>query len=56
VALFNPVVYLISGFRYSFYGASDVPIVTSLLMTGGFLLGLLLVVRWMVRTGYRWKN
>jgi ABC-2 type transport system permease protein len=56
VALLNPVVYLISGFRWSFYGIADVAVGLSLSMTMGFLLVLLLVVRWMFRTGYRLKN
>jgi ABC-2 type transport system permease protein len=56
VALFNPVVYLISGFRWSFYDQSDVSVGLSLGMTVGFLLALLLIVRWMVKTGYRLKN
>jgi ABC-2 type transport system permease protein len=56
VALFNPVVYLISGFRWAFYGSSDVAVGVSLSMTLGFLSVLLLVVRWMVKTGYRLKN
>jgi len=55
LSLFNPVVYLISGFRWSFYGVADVHIGVSLGMTLGFLLGCLLVVRWMFRTGYRLK-
>jgi ABC-2 type transport system permease protein len=56
IALANPVVYLISGFRWSFYGQSDVSVGVSLAMTLGFLLMLLLVVRWMFKTGYRLKN
>jgi len=56
IVLFNPVVYLISGFRWSFYGASDVAVGVSLSMTLGFLAILLLVIRWMVKTGYRLKN
>ena len=56
VALFNPVVYLISGFRWSFYDTADVAVTLSLVMTGLFLLGLLLVVAWMFRTGYRLKK
>ena len=56
VALFNPVVYLISGFRWSFYGTADVAVGVSLGMTLAFLLILLLVVRWMFKTGYRLKN
>ena len=56
VALFNPVVYLINGFRWIFYGLSDVAVETSLGMTLGFLAILIVVVRWMVKTGYRLKN
>ena len=56
VTLFNPVVYLISGFRWSFYGTADVVVGMSLAMTLGFLLVLLAVVAWMFKTGYRLKN
>jgi ABC-2 type transport system permease protein len=56
VALFNPVVYLISGFRWSFYGTADVAVGVSLAMTLGFLLVLLAVVGWMFKTGYRLKK
>jgi len=56
VVLFNPVVYLISGFRWSFYGMSDVSVAVSLAATLGFLLALILVVRWMLKTGYRLKK
>jgi len=56
VALFNPVVYLISGFRWSFYGLADVAVGLSLALTAGFLLALLAVVGWMFKTGYRLKN
>jgi ABC-2 type transport system permease protein len=56
IALGNPVVYLISGFRWSFYGKSDVTVGLSLGMTLVFLLVLLVVVRWMFKTGYRIKN
>jgi ABC-2 type transport system permease protein len=56
VTLFNPVVYLVSGFRWSFYGISDVNIAVSLGMTCVFL-GLCLVgVAWIFRTGYRLKT
>jgi ABC-2 type transport system permease protein len=55
-ALFNPVVYLISGFRWSFYGAADVPVGASLAVTAGFLLLLVAAVRWMFVTGYRLKQ
>ena len=55
VALLNPVVYLISGFRWAFYGTADVSLVWSLGMTGLFLLVSLAIVAWMLRTGYRLK-
>jgi ABC-2 type transport system permease protein len=55
VALLNPVVYLISGFRWSFYGTADVGLVWSLGMTGLFLLVSLALVTWMLKTGYRLK-
>jgi len=56
ITLFNPVVYLISGFRWTFYGSGDVGIGVSLGATLGFLLICLAVVGWMFRTGYRLKN
>jgi ABC-2 type transport system permease protein len=56
VALFNPVVYLISGFRWSFYGVADVSVAVSLGMTLVFLLVLLGVIAWMFKTGYRLKK
>ncbi len=56
ITLFNPVVYLISGFRWTFYGSGDVGIGVSLGATLGFLLICLVVVGWMFRTGYRLKN
>jgi ABC-2 type transport system permease protein len=56
VALFNPVVYLISGFRWSFYGTADVAVTVSLGMTLALLVTLLAVVGWMVKTGYRLKK
>ncbi len=55
VALFNPVVYLISGFRWSFYGMADVSLALSLAMTALFLAVGLAVVAWIFRTGYRLK-
>jgi ABC-2 type transport system permease protein len=55
-SLFNPVVYLISGFRWSFYGTSDVSVEISLAMTLGFLAICLVLVAWIFRTGYRLKN
>ncbi len=56
LALFNPVVYLVSGFRWAFYDTADVAVGISLAMTSGFLLLLLLVVGWMFKTGYRLKK
>nr|WP_245586120.1 ABC transporter permease [Solimonas soli] len=56
VALFNPVVYLISGFRWSFYGVSDVNIGISVGMTLLFLVVCLAVIRYIFKTGYRLRN
>ena len=56
ITLFNPVVYLISGFRWTFYGSGDVGIGASLAATLAFLFVCLAVVGWMFRTGYRLKN
>jgi ABC-2 type transport system permease protein len=56
VSLFNPVVYLVSGFRWSFYGLADVDVWVSLGMTCLFLAGSMAVVAWMFRTGYRLKT
>ncbi|MEQ8514160.1 MAG: ABC transporter permease [Chromatocurvus sp.] len=53
ITLFNPVVYLISGFRWAFYGVSDVHIAISVGMTCVFLLACMLTVSWIFRTGYR---
>ena len=55
VSLFNPVVYLVSGFRWSFYGIADVGVGVSLAMTAVFLAVALAVVAWIFRTGYRLK-
>jgi ABC-2 type transport system permease protein len=55
-SLFNPVVYLISGFRWSFYGTADVAVGVSLGATLGFLLLCLGIVWWIFRTGYRLKS
>ncbi len=56
VTLLNPVVYLISGFRWSFYGIADVSVGVSLAMTALFLVLCLMAVWWMFRTGYRLKS
>lgn len=56
ITLFNPVVYLVSGFRWSFYEISDVNVITSLLMTGLFLFICTVILYWIFRTGYRLKK
>ena len=56
VTLFNPVLYLISGFRWSFYEISDVSVGVSLAMVLVFLTGCMLVVSWIFRTGYHIKK
>lgn len=56
VTLFNPVVYLISGFRWTFFDDGDVAISISLLAVASFLAACLCVIAWMFRTGYRLKN
>jgi ABC-2 type transport system permease protein len=56
IALFNPVVYLVSGFRWSFYGISDVNVGLSLAATAGFLLLCLGIIWWIFKTGWRLKN
>ena len=56
IALFNPVVYLISGFRWSFYGIADVNVSISLAMTVVFLTLCMVTVSWIFKTGYRFKS
>jgi len=56
VTLFNPVVYLISGFRWSFYGIADVSVPISLMMTVVFMAICVAIVAWIFRTGYRLKT
>ncbi len=56
VTLFNPVVYLVSGFRWSFYGSADVSVGVSLAMTIVFLALCVAIIAWMFRTGYRLKS
>jgi ABC-2 type transport system permease protein len=56
VTLFNPIVYLISGFRWSFYGKADVSVALSLACIGSFLALCLALIVWIFRTGYRLKN
>ena len=55
VTLFNPIVYLVNGFRWSFYGISDVDPLISLAFTVGFIVLCLAVIWWMFRTGYKLK-
>lgn len=56
VTLFNPVVYLISGFRWSFYGNADVSVAISLGMTLFFLVLCIAIIGWIFKTGYRLKT
>jgi ABC-2 type transport system permease protein len=56
ITLFNPVVYLISGFRWSFYGKADVNVFVSISLIVAFLVACLTVISWMIRTGWRLKN
>ena len=55
VSLLNPVVYLVSAFRWSFYGSADVAVGVSLAMALLFLAVFVAIVMWMFRTGYRLK-
>jgi ABC-2 type transport system permease protein len=56
VSLLNPVVYLVSGFRWSFYGRADVSVAVSFAMTFVFLAACIAAVTWIFRTGYRLKT
>jgi ABC-2 type transport system permease protein len=56
VARCNPIVYLVNGFRWTFYGAADVSILTSLAVMGGFFLGCVAVIVWIFQTGYRLRS
>jgi len=56
VSLFNPVVYLVSGFRWAFYGTADVAVGVSLAATLAFFAACLVAVAWVFRTGYRLKS
>jgi len=56
ISLFNPLVYLVSGFRWSFYENADVAVGLSLSMTIAFLFGCLLVVRWIFKSGYKLRT
>ena len=56
ITLFNPVVYLINGFRWTFFGTAEVPVLWSMIATFGFLLACLAGIAWIFRTGYRLKS
>lgn len=56
VSLFNPVLYLVSGFRWSFFGMADVPVVASLAAILLFTTACMTIVWWIFRTGYRLKS
>lgn len=56
ITLLNPVVYLVSGFRWSFYGIADVSVEVSFAMTLVFLAGCVAAVGWIFKTGYRLKS
>jgi len=56
ISLFNPVVYLVSGFRWSFYENADVSVALSLGMTVSFLVACLLVIRWIFKSGYKLRS
>jgi ABC-2 type transport system permease protein len=55
LTLFNPVVYLVSGMRWAFYGKADVNVVVSIAMTTGFLAVCTIAIWWIIRTGYKLK-
>ncbi len=55
ITLFNPIVYLVSGFRWTFFGQSDVPVWASVAVMGGIIAGCLAAIVWIFRTGYRLK-
>jgi ABC-2 type transport system permease protein len=56
ITLFNPVVYLISGFRWSFYGVADVNVAVSLGATLGFMALCLVAIAWIFRSGYKLRS
>jgi ABC-2 type transport system permease protein len=56
VTLFNPVVYLISGFRWSFYSVADVPVWSSIAAMLAIIAICMAIIAWMFRTGYRLKQ
>ena len=56
ISLFNPVLYLVSGFRWAFFGMADVPVVASLVAVFGFTALCMGIVWWIFSTGYRLKS
>ena len=56
ISYFNPVLYLVSGFRWSFYESSDVSPLLSLVAIAGFLTLCMAIVWWIFRTGYRLRS
>ncbi len=56
VTLFNPVVYLVSGFRWTFYSVADVPVWSSVAMMSAIIIGCLVAIAWIFKTGYRLKK
>jgi ABC-2 type transport system permease protein len=56
ITLFNPIVHVISGFRWSFYSIADVPVWSSVAVTLAIIVGCMAVIAWMFRTGYRLKQ
>ena len=56
ITLFNPVVYLINGFRWTFFGTADVPVAASLAATLAFFFACLVAIWWIFKTGYRLKS
>ncbi len=56
ITMFNPIVHVISGFRWSFYSVADVPVWSSVLVTLAIIIGCMSVIAWMFRTGYRLKQ
>jgi len=56
VTLFNPVVYLVSGFRWTFYSQADVPVWSSVAVMAAVIIGCLAAIIWVFKTGYRLKQ
>jgi ABC-2 type transport system permease protein len=56
ITLFNPIVHVISGFRWSFYSVADVPVLSSIVVTAAIIAACMTVIAWMFRTGYRLKQ